>query len=333
MPPIDQDDNDLEPNSSDGADTLDVADTSKPDKSAAANSSVAEGETDGNEILNVVRDVVDEREDKPQTASPAEGDVAGETGGTTSKKEPDNEGFSDVPFHKHPRFQDLIRERNGLQEDATRYQNVQGFLDTHGLSSDEAANGLITFAKAKTDPAGAWNDIKPWVQELLVRAGEVLPDDLQKRVAAGEFSQEAAFEISRSRAKAASVEGRQSFETQQRERREQVALGNSITKTATDWEMDRRIKDPNYGAKIIPLQKEIAYLQKTEGMPKTPEDVLEQLKRAYKAVNDSFKAAPAPRAQMRPAVRPVTGGQVSGNVREAPKSTLEIIRANRRSTG
>lgn len=312
---------------------LDVdAELPEGDADVDAASSDANGDAEGSDILNVVRDVVDEREEKPAAAaSPAEGDEDGEgADDKSSKKEPDDENYTDVPFHKHPRFQKLLRERNAAATDAGRYRNVQSFLDNNGLSAEDAANALAVFAQAKVDPTGAWAAIKPWVQELLVAAGEVVPDDLNARVASGELTREAALEIGRHRALAEAVKNGQKFKDQQAEQRARSDLAGKLVSTATDWENDRRIKDPNFEAKLVPLQKEIAYLHQQEGKPDTPEGVLDQLKRAYKAVNEQFRPAAQTTAR-RPALRPVTGGQVAGNIRPEPKSTLDIIRANRRS--
>lgn len=326
-----KDANELELDTSDSTEILDeVTEPLEGGEVTDASSSAATDENDGSP-LSVVRDVVGARKDAT-AASSAEGSEGGTTADGKEPKEPDNEEFSDVPFHKHPRFQGLIRERNELRPDAERYRNVQNFLDSSGLSSEEAANGLATMARAKVDPAGAWEEIKPWVQKLLHAAGEVLPDDLAQRVTAGELTQETALEVSRSRAKSTAVDTRTSFEQQQRDRRDQSALGTSLMTAATDWEKDRLAKDPNFAAKIVPLQKEIAWLHSQEGKPKTPEGVRDQLKRAYEAVNKQIKpAAPIPVRTAKPAVRPVTGGQVAGNVRPAPKSTLDIIKANRRT--
>lgn len=333
MPPISDEilDDDTASASSTEA-TLDVvAEKPEGETAAPAKSSVATGEEADEGSLSVVRDVVEEGKKASAAASPAEGEEAGsDAGGTATNKEPDNENFSDVPFHKHPRFQEVIRQRNSFKVDAERYQNVQSFLDNSGMTADEAANGLISMAKAKTDPAAAWAEIKPWVQKLLIAAGEVLPDELAARVQKGELTQEAAFELSRSRAQVASVDSRQSFAQQQAERRAQTQLANDLVSTATSWEKDRQIKDPNFAAKQPLLMREVAFLHAQEGKPSTVAGVTDQLQRAYKAVNAAFKAATPTPAQRRPAIKPVTGGTVAGNVREAPKNTLDIVRANRR---
>jgi hypothetical protein len=298
---------------------------------AAAESSTATDDNDDG-LLGVVRDVVKDRPAPEAAASSADGTETGALGadGKPLPTGPDNETYLDVPFNKHPRFQALITQRNALREDAGRYQNVLGYLETNNLTSDEAANALHTFARAKVDPAGAFAELKPWLQKLLVDAGEVLSDDLKTRVDAGELSNEAAQEISRERAKSKSHETRQGFEAQRQERTSQTNLVTELVTTADSWAKDRRVKDPNFEAKHPLLLREVAYLQQQEGRPKDKAGVLAQLTKAYEAVNKSFKPPTAAPAVRRPAIKPVTGGAVTGTVREKPKSTLDIVRANRR---
>ena len=294
-----------------------------------AASSPATGETEDN-LLSVVRDVVSESRGQADAASPADGgdDSAGK--GQQEPKGPDDENFTDVPFHKHPRFQQLLRKAKAHEQDAERYHNVVGFLDRAGLTDQEAADGLSIMGLAKTDPAEAWKQIKPWVQKLLIASGEALPDELRQRVQSGEMSQEAALELSRATARAQSMQASQSFREQQEQSRQQKAAANSLLTTAQTWEQDRFAKDPNFATKQTAVMKEILFLQQTEGRPNTPEGVKAQLDKAYKAVNASLRA-PAPAAPQRQAVRPVTGGQVAGNQQPAAQSTLDIVRAHRRS--
>jgi hypothetical protein len=331
MPSLDEEFEELDPSTSSDLDENAASATASADPAA---SSPATGEDD-NELLSVVRDVVKER--SASTASPAEGEeVSGQTPEGGEQKKQDDENFSDVPFHKHPRFQHLLRERNTFKQDAVRYQNVERFLDDANLSADEAFDGLSIMGLAKTDPAKAWQQIRPWLEKLVVAAGEVIPQDLQERVNKGELTADAALEVSRSRATIASVQAGQSFREQREQRRQQTDVVTAMRTAATDWEADRQKKDPNFAAKLPSVMKEVVFLQHTEGKPNTREGVLEQLDKAYKLVNASLKPAnPVPAA--RPAVRPVTGGQVAGNTRPAPGgggkelSTLDIIRANRRS--
>lgn len=319
---------DLEPASSPGPTDVAAA-ASKDVTEAPADSSSATDAIEDGSPLSVVRDVVAESRKPDPTASSAEGEEEGRKPGEQAA-----EDYSDVPFHKHPRFQQLLREKKEATVDAVRYRNIQRFLDDNGVEAQEAVNALEVAALAKSNPAEAWARLKPWLQELLVAAGEVLPQDLQQRVQAGELSQEAAYEVSRSRATVSSVAKQRSFEQQQADRRRETEAGNAVTGAAQAWEADRRAKDPNFDAKMNPLLREVAYLQASEGKPNNVEGVRDQLQRAYKAVNAGFVApvaVAAPKPQVRPAIRPVTGGQVAGQAKPEPKSVLDIIRANRRT--
>ena len=316
----------LEPSTSSALDDK-AADTSAPD---TANSSDATGETDA-DLLSVARDAIDKSRNTDQSASPAESEDDGQTTGDELPKEQDNENYSDVPFNKHPRFQQLLRQANTYKQDATRYQNVQNFLDTNGLSAEEAADGMLIMGLMKTDPVEAWKRLKPRVQSLLVAAGEVLPDDLRQKVQAGEMSQEAALQVSRANAAVSATQARTSFQQQQRERQEQNAAATALTGAAATWEENRRLKDPNFESKLPSLQKEILFLQHSEGKPTTPQGVVAQLQKAYKAVNDALPQVrqPAPQQQKKPAIRPVNGGQVAGGQKPENLSVLDIVRANR----
>ena len=301
---------------------------------AAAESSTANDVTDDG-LLGVVRDVVKDRAEPVAAASSTDGGkVSLGADGKPLPIEPDNETFLDVPFNKHPRFQALISQRNALREDAGRYQNVTNYLAENNLNAEEAANALATFAKAKVDPAGAFAELRPWLQKLLVAAGEVLPDDLRVRVEKGEMTAEVAQEVSRERAKVKSHESRQGFDAQRQQRTSQTNLVTELVGTADFWEKDRRAKDPNFAAKHPLLLREVAFLQQQEGKPKDKAGVLAQLTKAYDAVNKSFRAPAAAAAARRPAIKPVMGGAINGAAaQQKPRTTLDIVRANRRNAG
>jgi hypothetical protein len=313
----------------DSSDNIALDDTVATDVPVEAEIEAASSTATGEEssLLDVVRDVVSESRGGG-VAPPAKAENDGQEAGEQPPKEPDDEAFSDVPFHKHPRFQQLLRQRNSFKQDAESHRNVQSFLENNSLSSEEAADGLIIMGLMKHNPVEAWQRLKPTIQKLLVAAGEVLPGDLQAMVEAGQMDQGAALEVSRARAGVSSVNVQRSFEQQRMQRQQHTQASQALSGSADDWETKRRRNDPNFDAKFVPLQKEVLFLQQTEGKPNMPQGVLEQLEKAYKAVNAQFKpAAPAP--QRKPAIKPVMGGKVAGNPQPANASTLDIIRANR----
>lgn len=327
-----QDDNFQDAASSDVSDMDDGRTAEIGAVPADAGSSAATDDTasEDSELLSVVRDAV-KAEPEPDALADAASSAAGEEGTIPNgdDKEPDNDDWSDVPFHKHPRFQQLLREHHTYKVDAERYQNVQNFLDQAGLSGDETAFGLQVMALAKTDAQKAWQEIRPWLQDLLIAAGEALPDDLKSRVSTGELTREAAAEISRARAATKSMEAKQQLEQLNAQRRGQRETGDAVNNAVNSWVADRQKRDPNFDAKQTPLMKEVLFLQSTQGKPTTPEGVRKQLDEAYKSVNAEFKAPAA--APVKPAIKPVVGGTVAGDQQPNTQSTLDIIRAKRRA--
>lgn len=323
MPKLDEDI--LEMN--DVSEIQDEADAGKPaEQSADAASSTAEDVSKPAEVdtLSIVRDVVgvkDEAAASSATEAAKDGQAAAAPATT---KEPDNAEYSDVPFNKHPRFQEVLTKLKTFETDAVRYRNVENFIAEQGLGAEEAADLLRIGGLMKTDPAAAWQLMRPTVEKVLKAAGEILPDDLKQRVQAGQLDQETASEISRNRASLQSVEARQQFERERVQARDSENRSSQIQGAVSTWHADRQLKDPNFEAKMPALQREIVWLQSQEGKPTDPLGVQQQLQRAYDTISASF--VPAPVVRPKPAIRPVTGGQVASAVRPEPTNTLDIIR-------
>lgn len=306
--------------------TQDAVDVSASLKSTES-SSGHEGEKF--DLLSVVRDAVKPKDG--DVASPASQESQNgqppvdASAPKTDSVEPDNENFSDVPFHKHPRFKEVVSERNRYREGARQYEQVQSFLKTNGLGPEDAADALLIWADMKTNPQEAWKRLKPIVQKLLVDAGEVIPGDLKQKVAQGQMSPDAALEMARLRARAGNLEQSSARQAEQAQQAQVAAQQRAISAAAETWEMGVRRSDPDFAAKMDDLKREIVFLQREKGMPNTPEKVREQLDEAYKAVNARV-------ASFRPkqAKTPVTGGRAaSGSTTAAPGSMLDLVRMGR----
>ncbi|SFT25551.1 hypothetical protein [Methylobacterium sp. yr668] len=316
---------------SEGTDGQAGADGAKPADGEGSSASQAKTEDEG--LLGVVRDAAPAKKPDAAAASPAEGAETGDKPGEGAPKQPDNENYSDVPFNKHPRFRQLLSERNANKGDAEKYRQVDTFIRDNGMTAQEAADLLTVGAMAKTNPAKAWELARPWVENLLKACGEVLSPDLQQAVQEGRMTQEAAYEVSRSRASVAAMEASRGFEERRRQEQSQTEHARSITTAAEDWETDRRARDPNYDTKLELIHREIAWRHHNGDVPKTPQEVKAQLDDAYKAVNAALKppatppaAAPGRQAPPRTATKPVTGGSVAGgNAKPAPRSMLEVV--------
>lgn len=312
--------------------TQDVQSTSSTETGSTPSSEPEGGKFD---LLSVVRDAVTKTAEDSASPAGQEGSDLSPTGEPASAQPTeDDENFSDVPFHKHPRFQAIVKQRNELRDtaktyeaNAKRYENVEAFLQSNGLSGDEAAEFIQLRAQMKTNPAEAWKTLKPIVQQLLVDAGEVLPQDLHQAVQKGELTKQRAVEISRLRAMQTSGQKAQEFAAQQAEQRAEQELTQRRMDAVVEWEKSVKLKDPDYPALAEEVTVQVAYLQRRDGFPRTPEAARKMAEEAYATV----KKRRAPQAQPRSPVTPIRGGRVaSGQPSDSGQKTmLDIVRASR----
>lgn len=301
-----------------------------PDGADSSSEDVAE------DTLSIVQEVVDaEGEDEAAGSSPD----GGEEQTAADTEELSDEDIANLPFGKHPRFQQVLGQvkeakaqvealtakATEFETDATRYRQVETFLQNNSLTDDEAAGGLEVLALAKTDPAKAWEQIKPWVTQLATAAGAMVPPDLQKRVQEGALTPEAARELAMANAKSASAEAQNKAAAERAHRQQQQQAQQLIVSTVGSWEQERRLRDPNFEAKQNALQREIAFLQMQEGRPADAVAVKQQLDKAYAAVNSTFAAPATPKPAPKRAIKPVTGGQSAGKAPAGEASTMSII--------
>lgn len=311
--------------------------TSSTEPDAAADQAVETGadssaapEGEKFDLLSVVRNAVSDKEgDAASPAGQSENSDQPKADAATAKeaKTPDDENFSDAPFHNHPRFKQVIAQRNHFREGAEQYAQVQQFLETNNLTAEEAADMLTLKALMKSDPQKAWAQMKPLVQQLLVDAGEILPDDLKQRVAKGEMTREAAIEYQRLRAAQTSGQKAQQAAAERAKQQATLQAQKAVTDSVALWEQQTRLRDPDFEAKTEALQKEILWLQKRDGLPRTPDAARKMVEDAYRAVSKTVQ-----RPQAKQSMRPVTGGRVaSGQPTAAPKSMLDLVRSARSS--
>ena len=311
---------------------------------APADSPTAPG--DKKTVLDIVRDAAPGQD----RASPADdGKKGAEAPADADAKEgsedEDEAAEAALPYHKDPRFQRVIRQRATykarvaqLEPDATRYQNVQRFIEQNGLSNEDAADALVIAGLIKTDPVAAWERLKPIAEQLLSVIGGILPKDLIEKVQAGEMTEEVARELSKARAQAKIATDQRSLDAQRQQHQQATELRTAVVNAAAEWTSERQAKDPDFAEKEPLLIREIAFLQRSEGVPNTVEGVQRQLAKAYRAVNQVFasrsaaSAAGAPASAggvapaQRQAIKPIrSGGVASDGALPKPKSVLEIV--------
>lgn len=288
-----------------------------------AQSSSAESETE-EDLLSVVQDAMQPSEDADSQSDEEyeEEDEEGEySDDELSASSEDDESFDDVPFHKHPRFKEVIDQRNSFRDRAEQYDKITDFLNTNNLSAEEAAQGFQIMAMMKSDPKAALDALSPFVQQLGLQAGITMPDDIQSKVNDGYLDEDAARELSELRATAARErEMRQQVEGRQQQEQAKAHLHN-LAATVTDWEERTRASDPDYDLKQDEIDDRVRVLVTERGRPTTPEQAIAMAKEAYESVNERYKARFGNKRQIRTA----SGGKLGGTPQAEPTSLMEAV--------
>lgn len=303
----------------------------KPAESSAADA------TDANKrsLADVVRDVVE-----PKAASEAPSTTEGEQGGkpeaeTEAGKPGDGKAEDDdskLPFHTHPRFQELIQERNELRPQAAQLRQITNFMEFHGLAPDEIGEGFEVMALLKSGQPDQLRKALEWfeprVQQLRESLGVVLPADLQERVDGGLLDEETAKELAEQRAtnalhnRQAKVREDTAAEVASSERTQ--AQAQAVATAVQKWEDGIKASDPDYAKKAEMVQSTALAMATTGGHPRTPEDAVALAQRAYDKVTDTFRGI-APKPQPKDTTTPA--GTSARSTTPAPTSLRAAIEA------
>lgn len=280
-------------------------------------------------LLDVVRDAV-KKPDLEPVASSAPVDDQAKPAETLAVEAvvPD----ADLPFHNHPRWKQVLEERNALQAPAENYRKITDYMEATGLQATEVAEGFEIMGLLKSGDPANLAKARDWfadrLQALNESLGDVLPADLQAKVEAGLVEEETARELSRTRAAALRLETQNTTRTAQDEEAraasEATTQAVAMSTAVQGWEDGIKAKDPDYSDKKASLVENQcrAIIQKVGRSPANPEEALSLVQRAYSEVNESLKAfVPKPKP-----VIPAPNG-LSARAAVAPKTLREAIAA------
>jgi len=276
--------------------------------------------------LSVVRDAV--AKGRAKAASPA-GEPSDQSKKVASepKDAADGDDPDPPPFAHHPRWKQVLRERNELRGDATQFRQIQDFLTTNDVKPEEAAQALELAALVKRDPMKAWEILKPTVQDLLTRTGQVLPADLKTEVQAGRMTREVALEISRLRAAQTNTVSAQKMQQEADERVQRTQTARALSEAAAVWERSKT-NDPDFVRLNEEIQKEVIWQQRQGNVPKSPAEVQKMLDDAFAKVRKAF-ARPAPRPSTQrtaPTTTRVATAQPAAQARSPAEMALDIVK-------
>jgi hypothetical protein len=234
---------------------------------------------------------------------------------------PEGEGNPDekLPFHNHPRWQEVLGERDTLKAQLEevapkieRLDYIDNFCSTNGLAPEEVAQGYTIMAALKAcqsgrgDPAKALDMLRPFVGSLLSMTGEIL-----SRLRQG-----------------------QQFQQKSEEQRQQEAWQghvNSVVQQVNSWNTAQKSADPDWSVKEPLVLNAIQVAIQQQGYPRTVEDAKAICAAALEGVEKHL----APLRPKRPAKAPVKGGN-NGTQKFDPtqaKSAREVFENSLSSLG
>ncbi len=265
-------------------------------------------------------------------AKQTEGDDAGDK---SLSEDEQAEADAKLPFHKHPRWEQVITERRdalkevaSLTPRAEQYDRITAFMGKYDLSHKEVADGMQLMALMKIDPEKAIEGLNGYVDMLneYLGLGE-LEADLKEKVSRGEMTEDAAYEVQKSRFAVRNTEARETARQQETAeetaRRTQMEQANAVTKAVTTWENGKAENDPDFKRIRPQVLDRVVRLLSAEKEAATPERATELCDKALKQV----------KREMGTLIKPVTQQQQTngkdqskgGGSETEPQTSLEVV--------
>lgn len=262
---------------------------------------------------------------------------AAEAPETDDRSEEDKD--KELPFHKHPRWQEVYKERNDLRAKLAEFEpavqksqswdNMQQFVAKSGLSDQDMDAGFEIMVAMKHDPAKAYGMLKPYMETLAQMQGDTLPEDLALFVENGKMDEGAAKQLARERsgrqwAESKRAEDATRFQAVEQTRTQQAHAGHvdAIKNAVTTWESEWRKSDLDFGKKHAMVHDRIVALVQAKGPPANPQAAVELAKEARADIEGKLVGM----LPKREAKKAVTGGAASSTTTPRPKTALDAAR-------
>lgn len=293
-------------------------------------------------LLDLVRNVVadTQTETPPVEVKPAE-EKASQTPESTekpgtpppsgeqeSKDEAKPEDDEKLPFHKHPRWQAVIKERDAFRvtaeasrDKATQFDAISDYMTESNLTPEEVNQGFIIMAAIRNDPAKALRMLTDTVGNLRKITGDELPEEVSKLVDDGEMSEAAARDLSRTRAELARQQSRHQEEASHRQRQSQADSHQQIIGAVEGWEQQIATRDPDYQAKRSLVLQNIR-LANLESPAANAREALAIAEAAYAKATETVRSFQPKRV----ATREPASTQSLPRAKADPKNLLDVVR-------
>jgi hypothetical protein len=231
------------------------------------------------------------------------------------------EDGEEPPFHKHPRWQELKRERDGLKGEAEAFRGLQGFMQRANLTTDDVNVGFDMMAAIRNNPEKAVPLLENLLATLKVETGLALPADLQAKVESGHIDEDTAREFAQVRRQAAAA-ANASTRVESDGTAAKQARAREAGQAVSGWEAAKATSDPDWRVKRQRVQDKIELHFHKHG---APADAVA----AVKLAQDSYDAVTKEMVALRPRKKPIVPAQAGGTIpaTSKPKTMLEVVEA------
>ena len=233
-----------------------------------------------------------------------------------------------LPFHKEPRFQELVAEKNTYKQEietlkpqAARAKILDDYVAQHNIQPQQLQSALEYLRLLNSEPAKAYEMLKPTYERLAQLTGERLPEDLQSRVAAGTLEPELAKEIAQSREQKNYSQWQQQTKGMSATQQTEAAVQGAIN----TWAQATMARDPDLkqgGEKYEYLDMKLRTLRQANP-PATPADGLKLVEQAYADTNKFFGKFNARKIVK----KPIQSQQSSQNASAVVKTVKDVVAA------
>lgn len=275
-------------------------------------------------LLDVVRSAVSKRlSDTESSAVERNNGPDRSISSDDSYGEKTNGGEDNVPFHNHPRWKEIMAEREALKLRATHYDQISDYMRANGLTNDELAQGFEVMALMKNDPIRAKDVLTSHIEKISHFTGDVLPKDIQYKLDVGEIDEDSARELAKYRAKndysSRALAEQQANQIAQQEANHQKTMYDAVI----NWEGSIASKDPEYRNKQALVTDRVKSIMQEVGRPNNPEQAVQFVERAYNEVNQRLGSLAGRTVPTRNPMS--TNSSSSGSFAPQPKSLKEAI--------
>jgi len=232
-----------------------------------------------------------------------------------------------LDFHKHPRFKEIVQEKNRVKQEFEQVKPLveqakvtNEFLRDNQISREEYQSALTYLMLLRKDPSAAYKMLQPTYEQLALLAGERLPVDLQAEVAAGTMPAERAQEMARMRAQQTYQEWRGS----QQQKLQQGTQMEQVQATVQNVVQTKQSTDPDFKPGS-PLWEQVELRIKSMQVFQTPQAAQQGIEQAYTEAK-AFMGKFAPRT-VKPNQQALRSRPTNHNAGVAVKTPADVMKA------